>query len=107
MAIQTYNLGVITAYGDAVAGGYTGTKAEWQALMASYGSVGEQAHQDAQTATEKAGEASASADRAEAAEWGLPYADQIYNSVFAVHIFLGSILGISSLTYKKDGDANA
>lgn len=41
-----------------------------------------------------------------AAEWGLPYADQIYNSVFAVHIFLGSILGISSLTYKKDGDAN-
>lgn len=43
-----------------------------------------------------------------AAEWGLPYADQIYNSVFAVHIFLGSILGISSLTYNKeanDGEA--
>ena len=41
-----------------------------------------------------------------AAEWGLPYGEQIYNTVFAVHIFLGSILGISSLTYKKDGDAN-
>lgn len=43
-----------------------------------------------------------------AAEWGLPYAEQIYNSVFAVHIFLGSILGISSLTYNKeanDGEA--
>ena len=39
-----------------------------------------------------------------AAEWGLPYAEQIYNSVFAVHLFLGSILGISSLTYKKDGE---
>lgn len=40
-----------------------------------------------------------------AAEWGLPYGEQIYNSVFAVHIFLGSILGISSLTYKKDNEA--
>lgn len=41
-----------------------------------------------------------------AAEWGLPYGQQIYNTVYAVHIFLGTILGISSLTYKKDGDAN-
>lgn len=40
-----------------------------------------------------------------AAEWGLPYGDQIYNTVYAVHIFLGSILGISALTYKKDGEA--
>lgn len=40
-----------------------------------------------------------------AAEWGLPYGQQIYNTVYAVHIFLGTILGISSLTYKKDGDA--
>ena len=40
-----------------------------------------------------------------AEEWGLPCGDQIYNTVFAVHIFLGSILGISSLTYKKDGEA--
>lgn len=41
-----------------------------------------------------------------ATEWGLPYGQQIYNTVYAVHIFLGTILGISSLTYKKDGDAN-
>lgn len=40
-----------------------------------------------------------------AAEWGLPYGQQVYNTVYAVHIFLGTILGISSLTYKKDGDA--
>lgn len=39
MAITTTNLGVITAYGDAVAAGYTGTKAQWQALMASYATV--------------------------------------------------------------------
>lgn len=41
-----------------------------------------------------------------AAEWGLPYGQQVYNTVYAVHIFLGTILGISSLTYKKDGDAD-
>lgn len=41
-----------------------------------------------------------------AAEWGLPYGQQIYNTVYAAHIFLGTILGISSLTYKRDGDAN-
>ena len=41
MAVTTTNLGVITAYGDAVAAGYTGTKAEWQALMASYATVGQ------------------------------------------------------------------
>lgn len=74
MAVVTTNLGVITAYGDAVAAGYRGTKAEWQALMANYATVGQQAAQDAQTAsqaaqtaTTKAGEASASADRAEEA----------------------------------------
>ena len=39
MAVVTTNLGVITAYGDAVAAGYTGTKAQWQALMASYATV--------------------------------------------------------------------
>lgn len=41
-----------------------------------------------------------------AAEWGLPYGQQVYNTVYAVHIFLGTILGISSLTYKKDGEAD-
>lgn len=67
MAVQTYNLGVITAYGDAVAGGYTGTKEEWQTLMANYGIIGEQAAQDAQIATTKASEASASATQAQQA----------------------------------------
>lgn len=74
MAVVTTNLGVITAYGDAVAAGYRGTKAEWQALMANYATVGQQAAQDAQTAsqaaqtaTTKAGEASQSATRAETA----------------------------------------
>lgn len=42
MAVVTTNLGVITAYGDAVAAGYTGTKAEWQALMASYATVADE-----------------------------------------------------------------
>ena len=51
MAVVTTNLGVITAYGDAVAAGYTGTKAQWQALMANYATVGQQAAQDAQTAS--------------------------------------------------------
>ena len=82
MAVTTTNLGVITAYGDAVAAGYTGTKAEWQALMASYATVAEEANDAkddavaakntavskateattaATTATTKASEASASA----------------------------------------------
>lgn len=72
MAVVTTNLGTVTAYGDAVAAGYTGTKAQWQALMADYATVGTQAAQDAQTAstaaqtaTTKAGEASQSATRAE------------------------------------------
>ena len=39
MAVVTTNLGTITAYGDAVAAGYTGTKAQWQELMASYATV--------------------------------------------------------------------
>ena len=73
MAVVTTNLGTITAYGDAVAAGYTGTKAQWQALMANYATVGQQAAQDAQTAsqaaqtaTTKAGEASQSATSAAA-----------------------------------------
>lgn len=71
MAVVTTNLGVVTAYGDAVEGGYTGTKEQWQSLMADYGTIGAQAQQDAQTAstaaqtaTTKASEASASATQA-------------------------------------------
>lgn len=40
-----------------------------------------------------------------AAEWGLPYGEQIYKTVMDVQIFLGSILGISAITYQKGGDA--
>lgn len=36
MATVTTNLGVVTAYGDALAGGYTGTKAEFQTAMNNY-----------------------------------------------------------------------
>lgn len=36
MATVTTNLGNITAYGDAVAGGYTGTRAEFQQAMNNY-----------------------------------------------------------------------
>lgn len=74
MAVVTTNLGVVTAYGDAVEGGYTGTKEQWQALMADYGTIGAQAQADAQTAstaaqtaTTKASEASASATQAQQA----------------------------------------
>lgn len=50
MSVQTYNLGTVTAYADAKAGGYTGTKEEWEALMADYATVGQQAATSAQTA---------------------------------------------------------
>lgn len=74
MAVVTTNLGPVTAYGDAVEGGYTGTKEQWQSLMADYGTIGTQAQQDAQTAsqaaqtaTQKASEASTSATQAQQA----------------------------------------
>ena len=75
MAVTTTNLGVITAYGDAVAAGYTGTKAEWQALMASYATVAEDANEakdDAvsakNTAVAKATEAATAAATANTAK---------------------------------------
>ena len=67
MAVVTTNLGVVTAYGDAVAAGYTGTKAEWQALMASYATVAEEAAQsasDAETAKNAAVTAKTDAETA-------------------------------------------
>lgn len=36
--------------------------------------------------------------------WGLPYASQIPDTINAIQIFLGVILGISTLNYKKDGE---
>ena len=67
MAVVTTNLGVVTAYGDAVAAGYTGTKAEWQELMASYATVAEEAAQsatDAETAKNAAVTAKTGAETA-------------------------------------------
>lgn len=67
MAVVTTNLGVVTAYGDAVAAGYTGTKAEWQELMASYATVAEEAAQsatDAETAKNAAITAKTAAETA-------------------------------------------
>lgn len=40
-----------------------------------------------------------------AATWGLPYAEQIPDTITALQIFLGAILGISAMNYKGgDGD---
>ena len=64
MAVVTTNLGTVTAYGDAVAAGYTGTKAQWQALMANYATVGQQAAQSAQTASTAASTATSAAQTA-------------------------------------------
>lgn len=35
--------------------------------------------------------------------WGLPYGDQIPNTITAVDAFLGAVLMISSVQYKKAG----
>lgn len=67
MAVQTYNLGTVTAYADAKAGGYTGTKEEWQALMASYATVAESAAASATTATNAKNDAVSAKTAAEAA----------------------------------------
>lgn len=53
----TYSAGIATAYGAAVRGGYTGTYAEWCALMADYGNVGQRAEQAASTAAVNANRA--------------------------------------------------
>ena len=35
--------------------------------------------------------------------WGWPYGDQILASCVAISILLGTLIGISSATYKKKG----
>lgn len=38
--------------------------------------------------------------------WGLPYAEQIVGTVTAIDAFLGALLGISTMQYKKkDGES--
>lgn len=56
MSTVVKDLGPVTAYADAVAAGYTGTKEEWQTLMASYASVAEEA-QEAREGAEAAQDA--------------------------------------------------
>lgn len=34
--------------------------------------------------------------------WGFPYGEQIVGTIIAVDTFLGSILGISTMNYKKE-----
>lgn len=36
--------------------------------------------------------------------WGLPYAEEIVGTVTTVDAFLGVILGLSSIQYKKEND---
>ena len=36
--------------------------------------------------------------------WGLPYAEQIPDTITAVDLFLGVVLGISSAQYKKKAE---
>lgn len=57
-------LGAVTAYRYAVTQGYTGTEHEFAALMASYGTVAQEAAESAIAAAESASEAAASADAA-------------------------------------------
>lgn len=36
--------------------------------------------------------------------WGFPYAEQVCGTLAAVDVFLGSLLGISSIYYKQKRD---
>lgn len=37
--------------------------------------------------------------------WGLPFAEQIPDTIMAVDLFLGVLLGVSNATYKKQMNA--
>lgn len=36
--------------------------------------------------------------------WGLPYAEAVVGTITAVDTFIGVLLGISTASYKKDGE---
>lgn len=61
MAVISKDLGPITAYAAAVNRGYTGTREEFETLMASYATVAEQAGESAESAEESAASAAQSA----------------------------------------------
>ena len=37
--------------------------------------------------------------------WGFPYGEQIVGTITAVDAFLGALLGVSTINYKKERDA--
>lgn len=61
---KTYSAGLVTAYGAAVRGGYTGTYAEWCAVMADFGDKVQQAIDAAGQAAQSASEAETAAEAA-------------------------------------------
>lgn len=61
MAVISRDLGPVTAYAAAVNRGYTGTREEFETLMASYATVAEQAGESAESAEESAASAAQSA----------------------------------------------
>ena len=36
--------------------------------------------------------------------WGFPYGEEIVGTITAIDVFLGAILGISNVQYKKNAD---
>lgn len=68
MAVISKDLGAVTAYAAAVNRGYTGTKEEFETLMASYATVAQQAAESAGNASQSAQSASQSATDAETAK---------------------------------------
>lgn len=64
MGIISKDLGPVTAYAAAVNRGYTGTREEFETLMASYATVAEQAGESAESAEESAASAAQSAANA-------------------------------------------
>ena len=68
MATVVKDLGGVTAYADAVAAGYTGTREEFQELMASYASVAQQAAQSAADAESAKNDAVSAKNDAESAK---------------------------------------
>lgn len=66
MGIISKDLGPVTAYAAAVNRGYTGTREEFETLMASYATVAEQAGESASHAAESAGDAESFATEAAA-----------------------------------------
>lgn len=64
MAVISRDLGPVTAYAAAVNRGYTGTRAEFEALMASYATVAQEAGESASAAADSASDAESSASAA-------------------------------------------